>query len=298
MKLIVLSLLTLTATIAGPLNRNLVPENAKWVLHLDGEAFRKTQIGAALVDEKLESHVTKAERDTKQDFNFSFKTVTSVTAFGTRIGEGEEEGVLVLQTPADLRADLSKLIALKEAGTSGEPPVSKLADGGGDVYLLGKEIYLMAGKGDVWLLGKHKPSVEAARKVITGASPALAKADFLDFPKIENSFFFLAAADTGSAGARLPAQAKILQSAEAGRIVIGESGDKLFVNFALKAKDAETLNQIGEVLRGLKALVALANEDKDLSSFVNSAAISSGDNILTVNLNFPVKRAIEKSRED
>src|SRR4051812_41820712 len=80
MKLFVLSLLTVGSVMAGPLNRDLVPENAKWVLHLDGEAFLKTQLGAAVVDEKLEKHVRKAEDDTQQDFSFSFRTVTALTA--------------------------------------------------------------------------------------------------------------------------------------------------------------------------------------------------------------------------
>jgi hypothetical protein len=296
---ILLLVLAAIPALAGGLNRNLVPANARWVLHLDGEAFRKTKFGAAFVDEKLESHVRKAEADAKTDFSFSFKTITALTAFGTKVGEGDHEGVLVMQTPADLKTDLSKLIAIKELGSSGEPPISKLADTEGDVYLWGKEIYLMSGAHNCWLIGKHKPSLEAARKVVAGAAPGLTKADFLDFPAAENGFFLLAAADTGSAGARLPAQAKILQNAEAGRIVIGEAADKLFLNLSLKAKDADTLSQIGEVLRGLKALVALANtEDKDLKELVNSAAISQGGNILTLNLNFPVRRAIEKSREE
>lgn len=296
---ILLLVLAALPALAGGLNPNLVPANARWVLHLDGDAFRKTKFGAAIVDEKLESHVRKAEKDAKTDFSFSFKTITAMTAFGTKVGEGDHEGVLIVQTPADLKTDLSKLIAIKELSSNSEPQVSKLADKESDVYLLGKEIYLMSGASNCWFLGKHKPSVEAARKVVAGTAPALTKVDFLEFPKVENGFFFLAAADTGSAGTRLPAQAKILQNAEAGQIVIGEASDKLFLNLSLKAKNADTLTQIGEVLRGLKALVTLANtEDKDLSTFVNTAAISQDENILTVNLNFPVRRAIEKSRED
>src|SRR5687767_3672777 len=99
MKRFALVVLTMVPVLAGGLNRNFVPADAKWLLHLDGEAFRKTKLGAAIIDEKLETHVRRVESDAKSDFSFSFKTITSVTAFGTKMGEGDHEATLVVETP-------------------------------------------------------------------------------------------------------------------------------------------------------------------------------------------------------
>jgi hypothetical protein len=289
-----------TPALAGALNQNLVPAGARWLLHLDAEAFRQSRIGAMITEEKFESQVRKAEADAKTDFSFSFTKVTAVTAFGARIGDGsDKDGVLMIQTPADVRSDMAKLIAIKEAGTTGEPPISKIAHGDATTYSIGHDLFLMDGGPNVWLLGKSKTALEGARQVAIGKAAALTDAEFLKFPAPENTFFFMAAADTGSTGAKLPAQARILQNADGGRIVIGELGDKLFLNLALKSKDTGTIQKIRDVLYGLKALAALtASEDKDLAALTSSAAVSATDHVVSVNLSFPVKRAMERARED
>src|SRR2546423_2746364 len=98
---------------ADGLKQNLVPANSRWVLHLDAEAFRKTRIGAMIVEDKAESKVRKLKEDSKLDLDFSFNKITAITAFGPKVGE-HNDGVLVVQTTADVRGDLEKLIGFKE----------------------------------------------------------------------------------------------------------------------------------------------------------------------------------------
>src|SRR5687768_2248172 len=105
-------LLALAPARAEALDPKLVPADAKWVLHLDAEAFRQSKLGAMLVKDVLEPKVQKAENDLKSDLNFSFRKISSLTAFGARIGEGaDREGALVMRTTADFKPDLQKLIA-------------------------------------------------------------------------------------------------------------------------------------------------------------------------------------------
>lgn len=296
--LILASALIAAATAhADALNQNLVPANSRWVLHLDVDAFRKTRIGAMIVEDKAESKVRKVKEESHLALDFSFKKVTAITAFGPRVGE-EREGVLILQTTADVRGDLEKLIGFKEQLGNGEPPVSRTTANGVEIYKIGSDLNAMQAGDHVWLVGKSKASLQAAREVAMGKAEAMKNPPFLSYPAMTNSFFFVAFADTGSAGDKLPAQAKILQKAEGGRLAIGERGDKLSINLALRAREAATIAEMQQVAQGLIAFVKLAQPDnKDLSALVSSAAVSTNDNFVSVDLSFPLDRAMNKVRE-
>jgi hypothetical protein len=279
------------------LKQNLVPANSRWILHLDAEAFRKSRIGAMVVEDKAESKVRKLKEDSKLDLDFSFNKVTAITAFGPKVGE-HNDGVLVVQTTADVRGDLEKLIGFKELSGNGEPPISRITANGVEMYKIHDEINLVQAGDKTWLISKSKASLQAAREVALGKAEALKDATFLNYPAMNNSFFFVAVADTGSAGDKLPAQAKILQKAEGGRLAIGEKEDKILFNLALRTKDAETIAEMQQLAQGLIAFVKLAQPDnKDLTALVSSASVTTNANFLAVELSFPLDRAMNKVRE-
>src|SRR5688572_16010268 len=218
---------------ADALKQNLVPANSRWILHLDADAFRKTRIGAMIIEDKAESKVRQVKQDSKLDLDFSFHKISAITAFGPMVGE-KNDGVLLVQTTANVRGDLEKLIEFKEQNGSGEPPVSRISANGVEIYKLGEDLNAVQASEKIWLIGKNRATLQAAREVAMGKAEALKDAPFLDYPTVTNSFFFLALADTGNAGDKLPAQAKILQKAEGGRIAIGEQNDKVLINIALR----------------------------------------------------------------
>jgi hypothetical protein len=283
---------------ADALKQNLVPANSRWILHLDAEAFRKTRIGAMIIEDKAESKVRQVKQDSKLPLDFSFNKITAITAFGPMVGN-QNDGVMLVQTTADVRGDLEKLIGFKEMNGNGEPPVSRLSANGVEYYKLGNDLNLLQAADKTWLLGKNRGSLEAAREVVLGKSAALKDAPFLNYPTMTNGFFFLAVADTGAAGNQLPAQAKILQKAEGGRLAIGEQGDKVLINLALKAKEAETITEMQQLVQGLIAFVKLAQADnKDLNALVSTAAVTTNQNYVSVQLSFPLDRAMKKVREN
>ena len=282
---------------ADGLKQNLVTANSRWILHLDGDAFRKSRIGAMIVEDKCESKVRKVKEDTRLDLDFSFKKINSITAFGPTVGE-HKDGVLLVQTTADVRGDFEKLIGFKEKNGNGEPPISRITANGVEVYKIHEEINAMQAGDKIWLVGKNLASLQAARDVVFGKADSLKDAAFLNYPAVNNSFFFLALADTGSAGDKLPAHAKILQKADGGRLAIGEKGDKVLFNVSLRAKQAETITEMQQFVQGLVAFVKLAQADnKDLNALVNSASVNTNQNYLSVELSFPLDRAMNKVRE-
>lgn len=302
MKPIVLTIGLLLAQLAdiyaGP-NQKWIPANAKWLLHVDGAAFRKSRIGAMILEERLEPEVGKAEKHSGVELNFSFRDINSVTAFGSRVGEGgERDAVLLLDTTADLRADAEKLLARKAENPGLALPIAKLSEDGVEFYTVGGELIVAQAEKNLWVISKNKTAALAARDVVLGKAPALKDGAFLNYPAVTNSFFFLAAAETSGAGG-LPAQARILQKADGVRVAVGERGEKLFLNLMLRAKDPDTLAQIRDVISGLKALVALGGAgNEDLATLSSSAQITSDSEVVSVNLFLPVSRAMQKVRED
>ena len=284
-------------TRADGLKQNLIPANSRWVLHLDAEAFRKSRIGAMIVEDKAESKVRQVKQDTKLDLDFSFNKITAVTAFGPKVGE-KNDAVLLIQTTADVRSDLEKLIGFKELSGNGQPPISRITANGVEIYKIHDELNLVQAGENRWLLSKNKAGLQAAREVALGKAEGLKDAALLNYPAVNNSFFFVALADTGSAGDSLPAHAKILQKAEGGRLAIGEKDDKIVFNLALRAKEAETIAEMQQLVQGLVAFVKLAQPDnKDLNTLVSSPSITTNQNYLTVDLSFPLNQAMQKVRE-
>jgi hypothetical protein len=285
------------STRAEALKQNLVPANSRWILHLDAEAFRKSRIGAMIVEDKCESKVRQIKSDTHLDLDFSFSKVTALTAFGPMVGE-HNNGVLLVQTTADVRSDFEKLIAFKEQSGNGEPPISRISENGVDLYKIHDELFACQAGEKTWLISKNKGSLLAARDVALGKGESMKDPALLNYPAINNNFFFVAIADTGSAGEHLPAQARILQKAEGGRLAIGESADKILFNLALRVKEAQTVSEMQQVAQGLIAFAKLAHQDnKDLGPLINSAAVKTNDNYVSVELSFPLDRAMRKVRE-
>lgn len=296
-KLFLLFVMTLGLACARgeALDPKLVPADAKWVLHLDAEAFRQSKLGAMVVKDVLEPKVEKAESDLKSDLNFSFKKISSLTAFGARMGEGaDREGALLVRTTADIKQDLQKIMAKMAAGPDA-PALTKLDDGS-DLYSVG-DLFATEASANLWVVSKNKRSLAAAREVATGKNSGGLPSKMTAYPSITNSYFFLAVAETAAEG--LPAQAALLKKAEGARFAVGERSDKLFLELALKAKDDAVRTQLQQALQGLIAFISLAKpDDKDLMSLANSAAVANADGFVTVSLSFPLERAMQKVRED
>ena len=67
---------------AAPLTEATVAADAKWVLHLDMDAFRKTTLGRHLVDEVFEQKFSEGQRQANLQFDTSLRKIQSITAYG------------------------------------------------------------------------------------------------------------------------------------------------------------------------------------------------------------------------
>lgn len=284
--------------LAGPFLREQVPADVKWVLHLDLDNFRSTQVGDCLVKGKLEKDMAKARADLKTylDFDFDWTRIGSLTAYGMDFASrGKAHGVLLLQTSMDVQQGLETAISKQaQAGVDGN--VRKLQDAPVPIYSVREEMFVALPPGKPVVVAKTEDLLNRGLAVLAGQGANLASTQaFLDFPPAPKGFVFLAMAAGFADQAPIPPQAQILKMTDAGQLAMGETGDRMFLTATLKAKTAEIGGQMEQVIRGLMALGALGQpQNQDWQQLIQSTRVSVRDRMVTVGLELPVLTVVQK----
>lgn len=283
-------------TFAGPLDKSNVAKDAKWLLHLDFDAFRQTKLGSYLTDKVLQPKLEEAENSKKLNLSINFKNISSVTAYGPTFAK-EGEGVLLLNSTADVKKDLDTIVGM--ATLAGNNAVTMSQAEPYPVYTFNNNLFLAPGSGSTFLIAKSREQIENARQVLLGKSDSLAGSkSFSDFPGAPGTFFFLGMAEGFNENLPIPPQAQVLKETTGGRLVLGEQGENIFANLVFKGKDAESTTKIQQVLQGLVALVSLTQaENKDLVEIAGKTKISSESRNVIVELQLPIQKAIQKINE-
>jgi hypothetical protein len=283
---------------AAPLSKELVSSDAKWVLHLDADQLRSTKVGSFLVKNVLDEKLREPKANLKKDlgFDLDITQINSITVYGTDFEKGAENtGVLLIKTDLDPRKSLDAFIATS-ALSGGESPIKKTEEEGFTQYAVGGEFYVGIFPNNLVVLSKAKEPMKKEAEIVAGkgANMSSGKA-FTEYKEMKKAFFFLGLAQGFSEDAAVPPQAKVFKMADGGRVVLGEDDGNLFLNLALKGKNADVLTQMQAVIQGTIALGLLAQDEnqKDLTQLAQSAKVTTSDNILTLNLEFPADRAIQ-----
>ncbi len=269
-----------TATVgAGPIQKTEIDADAKWLLHLDLDEFRSTKVGGYLISQVLAERISKPVNELKQKFKFEIdpnkilEKIGSITVYGTAYQSPKENAVLMLKTDPDLQAAFVGVLAgLTLAGTNTQVDMQQTQIGKVTIYSEKDKVYCAVLPGKLVALSASRQAIEKAADVLNGKSKSLASSrGFSEFAEVKKTFFFLGMAEGFSADTVLPPQAKLLQLADGGRVVLGENADQLFVNLALKAKTSEVVTQMQQVIQGLIAMASLGKpDDKDVMQLVQS----------------------------
>jgi len=295
--------LSLAATaMGGSLNNEQIAADSKWVLYLDFDGFRSTRVGDYFIKEVLGKKLSKAQDDLKHHLNFDLdlSKVSSVTVYGTDYQQPKSNAVLLIKSSLDVQGALDAAMLLMANADANQPePVKKIEQDGITVYSLHDAVCLSVQPGNLLVVGHSPEATKKAVMVLQGKSANLASTrTFTDFPDMKKAFFFLGMAEGFNSDAALPPQAKVLQMADGGCLVLGERADLIFLNVALKAKTAEVVTQMQQVIQGLVALATLGQPDnKDLMQLTQSVKISTAEKVVNVSAEYPVEKAIEKLAE-
>jgi hypothetical protein len=300
---LVLALTITTATFGGPLQKEQVRSDAKWLLHLDLDKLRSSKVGTYFTRQILEQKLSQPKADLKRDLNFDLDVskISSITAYGTDYGsKPDANGVLVIKTTLDVGKALDAAIEKFSPNAEAEGAIKKTQQGSAVLYSVNDDVFITIFPGNLVVVAKSREPMQKASQVLAGKSANLTSGKaFSGFPDVQKAFFFLGVAEAFNSDAPIPPQANVLKMADGGRLVLGESADRLFLNVALKAKNSEVVTQIQQVIQGLVALASLSKiENKDLMQLAQSAKVSADENMVSLSLEFPVDRAIERLGEE
>jgi hypothetical protein len=288
-----LALAVLAAT-ATPLDKTRISAEAKWMLHLDADRLKSTQIGEFILSQILEPKSAKVKQDLQRelDFNLDWRKIRALTAYGSTYQKDDPSGLLIIDSGLEFAPALETAIQRDRPGLR----VEKLQSNPYPIYHLNRDAYVAVLKGGLLLVSKSRPVIEYGQAVIAGHKPNLGAADTLNaYPEAPTGFFFLALANDFARLAKLPPNAAVLKQAEGGRIVLGEREGKLRLNLDIRAKSDDVARQIRQVAEGLVGLAALqAEQHPDLKTLADTAKVSTTGPWVALGLQFPVPDAIKK----
>ena len=159
-----LTLAATTAALAGipsaqaePLNRSQISADAKWVIHLDVDAFRKTKVGAKVL-ELANTKYRAALKDAGLNFNTDFDKLANITAYGPEFREHDPEGVLIVKSRSDLKTDLDALIGLAALSGDESKKIVKSSEDSVETYSVGNDMHGSLVASDTLVLAKPRGS--------------------------------------------------------------------------------------------------------------------------------------------
>jgi hypothetical protein len=285
---------------AGPLQRQEVAADAKWLLHFDVDQLRSTPEGDSLTrgiaDRVLDE--PKAVLKREADFDLDLTKASSITAYG----DYSSNSVLLVKTDLDIEKLVdAALVQMAKFKNIPSWPVDKTVRDGILTYTFPDGVSLWIRPDKAILFSKSAAATEKANDVLAGRAANLTSSStFSDFPDAQKPFFFFGAAEgfngypdlTSGAGTNNP-KAKILKLTQSGRVVMGQQDEQAFVNFSWKAKSSEVVTQMQQVVQGMVALASLtASDNEDIQLLTDSAKVSAAGNIVSLNLNFPADKAL------
>src|SRR4051794_27124690 len=84
---------------ADALNKQPISPDAKWLVHIDCDNLRQTQVGDYLLNQFLIPKATEMTGDLKINVSNIVQRISSVTAFGTDFKKGPQvDGVLLINS--------------------------------------------------------------------------------------------------------------------------------------------------------------------------------------------------------
>lgn len=304
MKLLATSLALATVTtglLAGPLEPKHIPENARWLIHLDAEKLQATQLGGYLGRTFVDRKLAKPTRDLEQwGVDFDWRDIEGITVYGTEFQKKPEDNAVLLVKSAFNFASALEAVIDRIAEYGGDDrPIQKVQSEPYAIYSAKGEVFGAPFGKDLFLICKSKSGLEQARGVLDGKSPSITGSK--SFPGInatDDGFLVAAVADGFQSATKLPPQMQGLKTAQSLQIRAGEKSDKIFAKLSVNTRDPESATQMQQVLQGLLALAALSQEqNKDLALLVQGAKVSGSERTVNVNLELPAETVIAKVGE-
>jgi len=263
------------AAVAAPLQATNVISDPAWVAHLDCDALRQTSIGKQLLVEMEKPDAERKFESFKTIFNLDpRKDLRGVTLYSAT--KSEPDGVML----AFADFDGERLVTLAqgnkeyEVSTYGAHKIHSWIDDKKSKDGNKARTFGALHKGKVLILGQKENRVGEALDVLDGSKPNLTTT---------KTFAQLSAGGTGvfvTGGARaldLPGDnpgASVLKQAKLIWLNAREADGKAELKLTLETENADTAKQVGDVCRGLVAVLALQKDKPEAVKLAQAITIN------------------------
>ena len=248
--------LAMTAGQAAKVDKINISKDAKFVAHLDLDAFRASKIGTTIL-EKVRQEEGREKLDALVEI-IGFDPLTVIQG-ATMSGNGEEDnGILVVRH----KADSTKLLAFMKLDEHyrktehGKHEIHGAGDRGDD-----ERGYVSFVSDTTAVLAPNRELAAKAIDLVNGKGAAKQVPPSLDMISKEvKSVFLMASADVESLKEHID-DVNVSQMAKQAALALGESDGKLVLSLAVDAYNADTAEQMEAMVNGLIGFARLGQEE-------------------------------------
>jgi len=271
--------------LAAPLNQLHVAAEAKWVIHVDFDAFGESEIWRLVSQEIDERGQKKIDAITNLLGIDLTKDIYGVTICGT---DSEEKNAVVMIYGRFDKEKLLMLLALNDAYAESEYNGQKLyhwLDENDNKQKVG-----IFAADDMIVISQSEQAVQNTVDLLSDQSNSLANKD--DAPlsglfEATDGAIMVMAADGLSELHKDNRHAAILQNSETMVVVVGEDDGDVYMRVDLIAKTNDAAIQIERMLVGIKSFVELKlADDPEIMSVLQAFTLERNENQLSLTFQY------------
>ena len=298
MKKIVLSLLILFLALSVTLSAkslqpiSLVPENARWLIHLDVKQFVSTQLFDLLMADKKDKIIEFNDIMSKKFKLDFFKDVNGITILG--MGKDKDNAVLCYDGKVDKEFILGHLKLTKDYK---EIPYGKYT-----IYSWEGDHVGTFANDHLALVGENEDAIKNVLDVISGKKKSMTASNLMTLWKgIPQDAFLKAAAHNIAELADDREASAILKKTGMAFFMALERNENLKLKLKLTTDTPETANNIHQIVKGFMALANMKKNDKESEEYMkflellDHLKINVEKNVIQMEFNYPSKDLAELS---
>ena len=271
---------------AGPLKRTEVAAQPVWVLHVDLDGLRSTQLGTFLLGELQKPEAQAKFAALKMMVNFDPRTqLHGVTLYTT--GNDSKDGVLIIY--ADFEPE--RLVTLARAAEEYQSAShgSHVIHSWLDEKKKDKPRVYAAIHGNRVLFGQRQAVVAAALDVLDGAANLQSSGLF---PQLGTGSAFIQAASRKLDVAAGDPNAAVLRQAKGVRLEVGESAQKVFGQLTLETGSEEIAGHVNSIANGLLSLMKLQTKNAAATKLAENGVLSLNGTSVICSWRFPAEEVV------
>jgi hypothetical protein len=257
--LLVIALFLAVPAYPGTIPSSVVPEGARWVVHLDMEKFVGTKLfGVLEKDGKFEMKSRDLDRWLKIDVP---RDITGVTVFGFNKGD-KGDAVIAVNGKFD-RAGLLAMLAKEEDH-------KEIAHGAYTIYSTDDDEYGAFVNDNLVVLSESREAIQSVLDTAAGKAQNFAKSPLSASLKEVPAGAFLSGVMPDLTGlSRMSSQSKVLEQASGLFFLAQEKQDTLLVRLQVTAASPESAKNMADIVQGIIAMGRMGGNEGDMAKIAS-----------------------------